>query len=198
MKSYRHFSTFLLLSVFLIAAMANPASAQYKMTTPIPPGIESPDEVETRLGNAADATASTAAASPAANLGFSREFLRAWIEEMGTIRDWHGVLASAIGTKYALTQDGLAPYQARAMKNLRLAQAAAKTDADQKAAQLIMNEYEKMKELSDKYLAKRAILSYIELDTLKNDALDQSIIACGKSLAAMAASGQFKDDGACH
>jgi hypothetical protein len=82
---------------------------------------------------------------------------------MGTIRDWHGVLASAIGTKYALTQDGLAPYQARAMKNLQLAQAAAKTDADQKAAQLIMNEYEKMKELSDKYLAKRAILSYITL-----------------------------------
>jgi hypothetical protein len=143
-------------------------------------------------------SALAAAASPAANTGFSREFLRAWIDEMGTILEWHGALASAIGTKYALTQDGLEPYQARAMKNLRLAQAAAKTDADQKAAQLIMNEYQKMKQLSDKYLAKRAILSYIELDTLKNDALDQSIIACGKSLAAMAASGQFKDDGACH
>jgi len=142
--------------------------------------------------------AAAAAAIPAANARFSRDFLRAWIEEMGTIREWHAALASAIGTKYALTQEGLGPYQAREMTNLRLAQAAAKTDADQNAAQLIMNEYQKMTQLSDKYLAKRAILSYIELDVLKNDALDQSIIACEKSLGAMAASGQFMDDGACH
>jgi len=168
------------------------------MTTPIPPGIESAGKVETRRGNAAAATAPAAAASPAANARFSRDFLRAWIEEMGTIREWHGALASAIGTKYALTQDGLESYQARAMTSLRLVQAAAKTNADQNAAQWIMNEYQKMRQLSDKYLAKRAILSYIALDELKNDALDQSIIACGKSLGAMAARGQFMDDEACH
>ena len=84
------------------------------------------------------------------------------------------------------------------MTNLRLALAAAKTDADQDAVPLILNEYQKMEQLSDKYLAKRAILSYIELGVLKDDELDQSVIACEKSLEAMAASGQFMDDKACH
>ena len=120
------------------------------------------------------------------------------IEERDAIRGWHSALVSAIGTKYALTPQGLGPYQARAMTNLRLALAAAKTNADQDAAPLVLSEYRKMEQLSDKYLAKRAILSYIELDALKDDELDQRIIACGKSLDAMAASGQFTDDEGCH
>lgn len=144
------------------------------------------------------APSSAAAEDPKANRAFSKEFLRAMIEERDAIREWHSALASAIGTKYALTPEGLGPYQARAMTNLRLALAAAKTDADQDAAPLILNEYQKMEQVSDKYLAKRAILSYIELGALKDDELDQSVVACGKSLAAMAASGQFMDDEACH
>ena len=149
-------------------------------------------------GSAAAAVEPTAATSPEAGTGFSREFLRAGIEAMSTIREWHGALASAIGNQYSLTQGGLAPYQAQAMTNLRLAQTAAQTDADQNAAQLIMNEYQKMKQLSEKYVAMRAKASYIAPDALKDDELNQSIIACGKSLGAMAASGQFMDDGACN
>jgi hypothetical protein len=133
-----------------------------------------------------------------ANSAFSKEFLRAMIEERDAIREWHSALASAIGTKYALTSQGLGPYQARAVTSLRLALAAVNTDADQDTAPLILNEYRKMEQLSDKYLAKRAILSYIELDALKDDELDQSIIACAKSLDAMAAGGQFTDDEGCH
>lgn len=120
------------------------------------------------------------------------------IEERDAIREWHSALASAIGTKYALTPQGLGPYQARAMTNLRLASAAATTGADQDAAPLILNEYQKMERLSDKYLAKRAILTYIELGVLQDDELDQSVIACKQSLKAMVASGQFMDDEACH
>ena len=141
---------------------------------------------------------SAAAEGSKANRAFSKEFLRAMTEERDAIREWHSALASAIGTKYALTPQGLGPYQARAMTNLRLALAAAKTNADQDAAPLVLSEYRKMEQLSDKYLAKRAILSYIELDALKDDELDQRIIACGKSLDAMAASGQFTDDEGCH
>jgi len=141
---------------------------------------------------------SAAAEGAKANRTSSKEFLRAMIEERDAIRGWHSALVSAIGTKYALTPQGLGPYQARAMTNLRLALAAAKTNADQDAAPLVLSEYRKMEQLSDKYLAKRAILSYIELDALKDDELDQRIIACGKSLDAMAASGQFTDDEGCH
>ena len=143
-------------------------------------------------------SSSAAAEGPRANRAFSKEFSGAMIKEGDAIREWHSALASAIGTKYALTLQGIGPYQARALTNLRLALAAAKTKADQDAAPLVLNEYQKMEQLSDKYLAKRAILSYIELDALSDDELDQSVIACGKSLEAMAASGQFREDEACH
>jgi len=143
-------------------------------------------------------SSSAAADGTNANRAFSKEFLGAMIEERDAIREWHSALASAIGTKYALTPQGLGPYQARAMTNLRLASAAATTGADQDAAPLILNEYQKMERLSDKYLAKRAILTYIELGVLQDDELDQSVIACKQSLKAMVASGQFMDDEACH
>lgn len=148
--------------------------------------------------NAAAVAAPATAASPVANTGFSREFLRAGIEEMSTIREWHSALTSAIENNYPITQDGLAPYQAQAMTNLRLAQTAATTDADQNAARLVANEYHKMKQLSDKYTAKRANMTYIGSDALKNDPVNQNIIACGKALGAMAANGQFTDDTTCH
>ena len=47
------------------------------------------------------------------------------------------------------------------------------------------------------YVAKRANLEFVGPDALKNDPLDQSLIACGKSLRSMAGSGQFVDDGTC-
>jgi hypothetical protein len=143
------------------------------------------------------ASGKAAAASPEANMGFSREFLRAGIEAGSTIREWHSVLASAIENQYPFTLDGLASYQALAMKNLRLAQVAATTKADQNAAGLIASQYQRMKQLSEKYAADRARATYIAPDALKSDSLDQSIIACGKSLGVMVASGQFVDDGTC-
>jgi hypothetical protein len=41
-------------------------------------------------------------------------------------------------------------------------------------------------------------LTYIAPDALQNDDLNKLIIACGRSLGAMAAAGQFSDDGSCH
>jgi hypothetical protein len=135
--------------------------------------------------------------TPEAKVGFSRDFLRAGIEELSTIREWHSALASAIENQYPVTRELLGPYEGSATKNLRLAQVAATTDADQKAAQLIANEYQKMKQLSDSFLAQRAAATYIDADALTGDALNQSVIACGRSLGAMAASGQFVDDATC-
>lgn len=147
-------------------------------------------------GNAAPPSAATAGS--AGGSGFSREFLQAGIEAMSSLREWHSALASAIQNQYPVTQAGLAQYQAQAMTSLRLAQSSATSDADQNAAGLLANEYQKMMQLSDKYVAKRANMTYIAPGALKNDALNQSIVACSKSLGAMAASGQFVDDANCH
>jgi hypothetical protein len=146
---------------------------------------------------AAAPAATNQAAATSSNQGFSRQFLDAGIEQMSTLREWHAALASAIQNGIPLSAGLLAPYKAQAATNLRLAEVAAVTPADHSASQLLNNEFQNMGKLSDKYINRRADLTYISPDSLSNDDLNQRIIACGRSLRSMAASGQFVDDGSC-
>jgi hypothetical protein len=94
--------------------------------------------------------------------------------------------------------DGLvAGYQSQATTNLHLAFAAISTDSDRSAYQLLSNEFENMQKLSTKILSARKSMNFIPRDALKDDPLDQKILNCARSLASMAASGQFLDDGSC-
>ena len=127
----------------------------------------------------------------------SRGFLRAAIEQMSTIREWHTVLATAIENQFPVTPVVIGPYQERAATNLHLALAAASTDADHSAAQLIDNEYRKMKSLSDSYLAQRAAATYINASALDNDPANQGFAACAQAVGAMIGSGQYSDTAAC-
>jgi hypothetical protein len=124
--------------------------------------------------------------------------LAAGIEQMSTLREWHAALATAIQNGIPLSANLLAPYRAQAAKNLNLASIAAINASDRSAYQLLSREFNNMASLSDKYIKARTNLSYISPDALENDDLNQRIIACGHSLGAMAASGQFVDDGSCH
>jgi hypothetical protein len=137
------------------------------------------------------------APTPPPNPGFSRGFLNAGIEQMATVREWHAALASAIQNGYPLTADMLAPYRAQATTNLRLASVAVSTDSDRSAFQLLNNVFQNMGRLADKYVAARANMDFISPNALQNDSLNQRLVACGHSLASMAASGQFVDDGSC-
>jgi len=137
------------------------------------------------------------APTPPPNPGFSRGFLNAGIEQMATVREWHAALASAIQNGYPLTADMLAPYRAQATTNLRLASVAVSTDSDRSAFQLLNNVFQNMARLADKYVAARANMDFISPNALQNDSLNQRLVACGHSLASMAASGQFVDDGSC-
>jgi hypothetical protein len=148
-------------------------------------------------------SATTSAAPPPAsaqgssNPGFSREFLSAGIEQMSTLREWHTALATAIENGIPLSAGLLAPYRAQATTNLHLAAIAATTPSDRSAYQLLSKEFENMAKLADKYVNKRANMSYIPTDALRNDDLNNRVLACGRSLGSMAASGQFVDDGSC-
>ena len=133
----------------------------------------------------------------AAKEKFSSEFLRAWIEEMATIREWHTALATAIKSQTPIWQSWLGSYQSRAAKDLQLVTVSAKTDADRRAVPLIENEYQTMKQLNDAYVSQKASVSYISPDSLADDPLDQSVTRCGQALESMAASGQFLDTGSC-
>jgi len=101
-------------------------------------------------------------------------------------------------TDYPVTDEFVSGYQGQAATSLQLASVAASTDSDRSALQLLGNELANMKKLSNKILAARKNMNYISPDALKGDPLDAQILSCARSLAAMAASGHFQDDGYCN
>ena len=147
------------------------------------------------------ATSPPSTSSPAASPtvpGLSRDFLKAGIEAMSDLREWHSVLANAIRNQYPIGENSLAAFRDQAATSLRLASVAASTDADRSAFLLLSNEFINMKQLNDKYVAKTQSASYIAPNSLQDDDLDKKIVTCGHAIAAMAASGQFQDDDSCH
>jgi hypothetical protein len=138
-----------------------------------------------------------ASATPPANPGFSKEFLRAGIEQMAVIREWRVALTNAIERGYPVTEDWVAAYRSQATQNLRLASVAASTDADRNAVRLLGSELNNMNKLNQRFLDANQSMTMVPTDALKGDPLDQKILDCGHSLAAMASSGQFVDDGSC-
>jgi hypothetical protein len=136
-------------------------------------------------------------AGPPPESAFSKGFLKAGIEEMSIIREWRSTVLNCVRNGYPVTDSFLNGYRDQAATSLRMASVAASTDADRNAFQLLSNEFDKMQKLSSKILAARQNMNYIAPDALKNDPLDQQILSCARSLAAMAAAGQFQDDGSC-
>lgn len=148
--------------------------------------------------SAASAPATVVPASQPASSGFSKDFLKAGIEAGSTIREWRTALSSAVQNGYPVTDDFVARYQGQAVTSLRLASVAVSTDSDRSAFQLLSSVFDNMQKLSDKILASRQSMNYISTDALRDDPLNQQILSCARSLASMAASGQFQDDGSCH
>jgi hypothetical protein len=144
------------------------------------------------------ATTNVPAKTPPTSSEFSKEFLRAGIEEMAVIREWRIALNNAVQRGIPVTDDWIALYRSPAITDLRLASVAAATDSDRNAYQLISNEFDNMKKLSDRFVAAHASQNYMSPEALKDDPLDQQILNCARSLTAMAASGQYVDDGSCH
>ena len=146
----------------------------------------------------ASAQVSLAPASQPTSSEFSKDFLKAGIEEMSIIREWRSALMNAVQNGYPVTDAFVSGYQGQATTSLRLASVAASTDSDRSAFQLLSNELDNMQKLSTKILAARKNMNYISRGALKGDPLDAQILSCARSLAAMAASGQFQDDGTCN
>lgn len=148
-------------------------------------------------GSPASSAPVESAPNPPAS-SFSKEFLRAGIEEMTVLREWRSALMNAVENGYPVAEDWMSGYRGQAATNLRLATVAASTDSDRNGAQLLARVFDKMARLSDQVVTARRNMNYIGRDSLKNDPLDQEILTCARSLAAMAANGAFQDDGACH
>jgi hypothetical protein len=137
------------------------------------------------------------AAPPPPPPGFSKSFVAAGIEAMSQVREWHAALKNAIQGGYPLRADWLNALKAQAQQSLRLAGLAVSTDSDRNVMPFLTNEFNNMSQLSDKYVQKTVSMSYFGRDALANDPIDQKIMTCAHSLASMATTNQFVDDGSC-
>jgi hypothetical protein len=140
--------------------------------------------------------------TPANESGLSKNFMLAGIEEIATMREWASTMAYAVQNGYQITEDWAANYREKAASNLRLASAAASTEGDRNALQLLTNEFDSVHEWSNKLVeAKRAMdtAKYaLSPGALRDEALSQKIISCGRFLAKMLGSSSFQDDPSCH
>ena len=140
-------------------------------------------------------TPAQSAPQPAAVL--SKPFLTAGIETMREILEWHAALKNGIERGYPLSDTWFGNYRRQIQSSLAQTQAAVRTDLDQKAFPLLINEFNTMNALTDKYLKITVSRDYLAPNSLNSDPLNQKLLTCWQSLASMASSNQFADDGSC-
>jgi hypothetical protein len=130
-------------------------------------------------------------------VGLSRPFLAAGIETVREILEWNASLKSAIERDYPLSNDWFGNFRRQIQSSLKHTEAAASTDMDREALPLLVNEFNNMGALTDKYLKISASRDYLPPDSLNNDPLEQKLFTCWHSLESMASSNQFVDNGSC-
>lgn len=135
--------------------------------------------------------------APISAPGFSKAFSRSAIEAMAEVREWHTALRTGIERGLPLSEDWLGSYRAQAQEALRLASVNISTDSDKNVYPFLVNMFNNMGALTDKYEAMTKSLTYIDPNSLQTDPLNQRIHACGHALASMASSNHFDDDGSC-
>ena len=140
--------------------------------------------------------------SPVDDSGLSREFMKAGIEAIAGMREWASTLAYATQNGYNVTESWVATYREQASHNVSLASVAVATEADRNALQLLNNEFEAVREWSNKLVEARKSMNAakyaLSANALRDEPLSQKIIACGRFLAPMFGSGSFQDDASCH
>ena len=137
------------------------------------------------------------ASAPQPAVGLSRPFLAAGIETMREILEWNASLKTAIERDYPLSNDWFGNFRRQIQSSLKHTEAAASTDMDREALPLLVNEFNNMEALTDKYLKIGASRDYLPPDSLNNDPLEQKLFTCWHSLESMASSNQFVDNGSC-
>lgn len=140
--------------------------------------------------------------SPADDSGLSRDFMKAGIEAIAEMREWASTLAYAIQNGYHVTDSWVATYREQASHSVNLASAAASTEADRNAFQLLNNEFEAVRQWSNKLVEARKSMDTakyaLSANALRDEPLSQKIITCGHFLASMFGSRSFQDDASCH
>jgi hypothetical protein len=138
------------------------------------------------------------APAPHANIGFSRAFSQAGIEEISVIREWRIAIVNAVANSSPVSEDWISAQHRMAEKNLALASAAAATDIDRSAYTMLSAEFNNMQALSERYLAIRKRVAFISSDNFNSSVLEDQILNCARGFVSMTESHEFQDQPACH
>jgi hypothetical protein len=138
--------------------------------------------------------------------GFSRDFRRAAIEAMASIREWGGTLMVIVQTGYpverAIAGNTIEAHQSRAGEAVAMAATVASTDDDNRGLELLKNEFNHVQDWSDRFIKARSSLNAANLtmseSPLTRDDEAQKTIRCGQFLAQLFAGNTFQDDSSCH
>ena len=128
----------------------------------------------------------------------SEGFLSAEIEALTQIREWRAALVNAVQNNNPVTATWVGRLQRSTDGKLQLAVAAATTEQDHAALDLLRNEFTSMQQMSDQFVAMQAKDNYVSPDSFASNAQDQKILSCEHALVAMAATKQFQDEPTCH
>jgi hypothetical protein len=143
-------------------------------------------------------TAAVAPTQPVKVPQLSGGYLSAEIEALTQSREWRAALAGAVQNNYPVTESWVGGLRRTAEAKLQLAIAAATTEQDQKAAELLKNVFTATQQISDQFLLMHTQANYTPPDSFDNNALDKKILSCQAALVAMAATKQFQDEPSCH
>jgi hypothetical protein len=142
-----------------------------------------------------------ATAQPENSSALSQEFMKAGIEEIARLREWATTLASAIRGGYGVTDEWVNGYRDQASQSLQLAEAAASTNGDRDAAQLLRRVFDLVQRWSDQLVAAKKSMDTAKYTTspnaLREDPLSQKLITCGHFVTQMLGSATFQDDPSC-
>src|ERR1700730_8040911 len=149
------------------------------------------------LPGSGDTAPQAVQAAPTPSVGLSRPFLGAGIETMRQILEWHAALKTAIERGYPLSDVWIGNFRRQIQASLKHTEAMASTEMDLKAFPLLTNEFNTMNTLTDEYIKITVSRDYLAPNSLNSDPLNQKLLTCSQSLASMASSNQFVDDGSC-
>ena len=150
------------------------------------------------------AGASGAAEAPTTtdDSALSRGFMKSGIEAMALLREWGAAVGYAIQNGYPIQDAWVANYQQKAAQAAQMAEVAATTAGDKSALQLLGNEYQGVRDWSDRLVKASKNMSTAKYSmspgTLREDPQSQKLIACWHFLGSMLSSGSFQDDSSCH
>jgi hypothetical protein len=141
---------------------------------------------------------STGETAPTVRPHLSENYLAAQVVATAAIREWRAALVQAVENNAPVTADWTGKLRRTAESQVQLAVAAATTDQDQHAINLLRNEFDNLEQLNDQFVSMHNAVSNIPPDAFKDNALDAKIVGCEHALTAMSATKQFQDEATCH